>query len=96
MAPNMKSLINSKIKFREGFRPIAPSVIEEEVETYFDLSRPSPYMTIAADVKPNWIDKLPSITHVNSTARVQTVNHSVDPLYYNLIKETSFLLAILL
>ncbi len=82
---HMKDQINTKVKFREEFRPFAPSVLEEKYGDMFDLKAPSPYMTIACDVKSDWVKKLPATTHVNNTARVQTVNSIVDPLYHSLI-----------
>jgi carbamoyltransferase len=81
----MKDEINKRVKFREEFRPFAPSVLEEEYQTLFDLKAPSPYMTIACDVKGTWGERVPAITHVNNTARVQTVNKEIDPLYHALI-----------
>lgn len=83
--PGMKDEINKRVKFREEFRPFAPSVIEEEYQNVFDLSAPSPYMTIACDVKDGWGKRIPATTHVNNTARVQTVSKSIDPLYHSLI-----------
>ena len=83
--PKMKDILNSKIKFREGFRPFAPSVIEENASQYFDLKNPSPYMTIATGVVSEHRENLPSVTHINNTARVQTVSKNVDPLYHELI-----------
>lgn len=88
MVANMKNQINSRIKFREEFRPFAPSVTEDASQNIFSMNAPSPYMTIAFDVREKWKDKLPSVTHINGTARVQTINASVDPVYYNLINET--------
>ena len=85
--PEMKDQINKRVKFREEFRPFAPSVIEEEYQTLFDLKAPSPYMTIACDVKNGWGNTLPATTHVNNTARVQTVNKTIDPLYHSLINK---------
>ncbi len=76
--------VNLKIKFRESFRPFAPSVLEEENSQYFDLNIPSPYMLLVAQVKsPN----IPAVTHVDNSARIQTVNQRDNPLYYNLLKE---------
>ena len=83
--PDMKDQINKRIKFREEFRPFAPSVLEEEYQDLFDLEAPSPYMTIACDVKEPWGQRVPATTHVNNTARVQTVNKEIDPLYHALI-----------
>jgi carbamoyltransferase len=83
--PDMKDQINMRVKFREEFRPFAPSVLEEEYQTLYDLAAPSPYMTIACDVKDSWGQKVPATTHINNTARVQTVNKETDPLYHSLI-----------
>ncbi len=82
--PEMRDTINRKIKMREGFRPFAPSVLEEQVSEWFQLDRPSPYMLLVAPVaegKP----ALPAITHVDNSARIQTVSREQDPLYYDLI-----------
>jgi len=106
-SPKMQALMNIKIKFREGFRPFAPSVLEENVSDYFDLSSPSPYMLIVADVKKErqkkmtdediklfGIDKLnilrsdiPAVTHIDYSARIQTVNKKTNPLYHKLISD---------
>lgn len=82
--PEMRRIINMKIKFREGFRPFAPTVLEEHYAEWFDLDRPSPYMMLVAPVRT---DKppLPAITHVDGSARVQTINRQQDALYYDLI-----------
>ncbi len=85
--PGMKDEINTRVKFREEFRPFAPSVLEERFEEIYDLQAPSPYMTIACDVKNDWGGKLPATTHVNNTARVQTVSMQVDPGYHALISK---------
>ena len=83
---NMKDEINSRIKFREEFRPFAPSVLSDKSNEIFDVDDEMPYMTIAADVLPDWTKKIPATTHINNTARVQTVNKSVDSKYYSLIE----------
>jgi carbamoyltransferase len=103
----MQALMNIKIKFREGFRPFAPSVLEEKVSEYFDLDRESPYMLLVADVKKErqkkmsdddeklfGIDKLnilrsdiPAVTHIDYSARIQTVNKKTNPLYHKLISD---------
>jgi carbamoyltransferase len=83
----MKDLINSRVKFREEFRPFAPAVIEECCSQIFDLKRSSPFMTVAANVKEEWRNKLKAVTHVDGTARVQTVNPDQNPLFYKLIFE---------
>ncbi len=83
--PEMRDIINMKIKMREGFRPFAPAVLEDQVSEWFQLDRPSPYMLLVAPVRE---DKppLPSITHVDKSARIQTINRAQDALYYDLIQ----------
>jgi carbamoyltransferase len=83
----MKDVLNAKVKFREVFRPYAPSVLEESCGKYFGSPVPSPYMLRAYPTRPEYVDKLPAITHVDGTARVQTVNEKQNPRYYRLIKE---------
>jgi carbamoyltransferase len=84
---DMKDLLNATVKFREHFRPYAPSVLEESCGKYFGSDVPSPYMLRAYPTRPEMIDVLPAITHVDGTARVQTVNAKQNPRYYRLIKE---------
>jgi carbamoyltransferase len=104
--PRMQAQMNIKIKFREGFRPFAPSVLRERVSEYFELSTDSPYMLLVAPVKTErqipmttsqqdlWgIDKLnvlrsdiPAVTHIDYSARVQTVTRETNPAYYDLIR----------
>lgn len=82
---DMRDRINLKIKFREGFRPFAPSVKAERADDWFDLrGHPSPFMLLVADVHE---DKrtVPAITHVDGSARVQTVTEDAAPLYYRLL-----------
>ena len=69
----MRDVINAKIKKREGFRPFAPSVLDEDQGIYFEQKLESPFMTFVVNVRPEWRNKLPAITHVDGTARVQTV-----------------------
>jgi carbamoyltransferase len=107
----MQSQMNLRIKFRESFRPFAPSVISEDVNEYFDLNEDSPYMLIVAPIQesirtelseedevkmkdPNLIQRvnvkrstLPAVTHVDMSARVQTVDEVRNPRYYRLIKK---------
>jgi len=103
----MQEIMNLKIKFRESFRPFAPSVLREKVADYFNLDRESPYMMLVAPVKENirremtpqeqayfGLDKLhvarsviPAVTHVDYSARVQTVTEETNPLYYGMIKK---------
>jgi carbamoyltransferase len=82
--PDMKDLINRKIKFREGFRPFAPAVCEEDAGRYFGIDRPSPYMLFTVPVRS---DAIPAVTHVDGSARIQTVSAAVNPLFHRLIRE---------
>jgi carbamoyltransferase len=106
-SPRMQKKLNLKIKFRESFRPFAPSVTEEAVTKYFQFDRPSPYMLFVAEVAEDkrrqmnenekklfGIDKLnvvrseiPAVTHVDYSARLQTVNKNINKKYYSLLKE---------
>jgi carbamoyltransferase len=99
--------MNLKIKYRESFRPFAPSVLRERVSDYFELDADSPYMLLVADVRKDhrismkaeqkalWgIDLLnvprtdiPAVTHVDYSARIQTVHEDTNPRYYGLLKE---------
>lgn len=91
--PNIKAIVNEKIKFRELFRPFAPSVLAEKAAEYFDIpgvpspSGPENFMLQVCPVRESAREKLPAITHVDGTARVQTVRRDVNPLYYALIEE---------
>ena len=81
----MKDILNEKIKHRESFRPFAPSILEEHTTDYFDIDIPSPYMLMVTSVKQP--DKIPAVTHVDGTGRLQTVSKQANPLYYDLINE---------
>tara|TARA_B100001750_G_scaffold2689_1_gene2204 strand:+ start:1856 stop:3556 length:1701 start_codon:yes stop_codon:yes gene_type:complete len=83
--PEMKDILNEKIKHRESFRPFAPSILEEHVSEYFELDVPSPYMLLVAKIKKP--DKIPAVTHIDGTGRLQSVSRDVNPLYYDLITE---------
>ena len=85
--PEMRDILNSKIKRREPFRPFAPSILEEATGDYFVQSYPSPFMLMAYRVRPEMCSVIPATTHVDGTGRLQTVNASQNPLYYELIKE---------
>lgn len=80
--PNIKDIINSKIKLREDFRPFAPSVLEEYYQDYFDTNQPSPHMS---RIMPVISDDIPGVTHIDGTARIQTVTKSQNERYYKLI-----------
>jgi carbamoyltransferase len=106
-SPSMQKLLNLKVKYRESFRPFAPSVLREDVDEWFDLSDDSPYMLLVAAVRDKHrlpmsdqdkelfgIDKLnvprstiPAITHIDYSARVQTVEKSTNPRFHRLISE---------
>ena len=81
----MKDILNEKIKHRESFRPFAPSILEEHYSEYFDIDISSPYMLMVAPVKKP--DKIPAVTHVDGTGRLQTVSKNSNPLYHKLISK---------
>jgi len=95
----MQSVVNRKIKKREDFRPFAPSVLAEKADEYFELGTASPYMLLTAPVSKNIrkeINKkkldaprstIPAVTHVDYSARIQTVHEETNPRYYRLIKK---------
>jgi carbamoyltransferase len=105
-SPEMQKKLNLKIKFREGFRPFAPSVLAEDAGDYFDLDQDSPYMLLIAPVKADrrnplpadyfagdWRTKLyhlrsdiPAVTHIDYSARLQTVHQETNPRYWQLLK----------
>lgn len=106
-SPKMQEIMNLKIKFRESFRPFAPSVIKERASEFFEIDRESPYMLLVAPVKKEirremsagekelfGLDKLhvvrstiPAVTHVDYSARIQTINSQDNPLYYRMIEK---------
>jgi carbamoyltransferase len=83
--PEMKEILNRRIKHREIFRPFAPSILAEATGEYFEKSHPSPFMTLAYAVRPEKRDKIPAPTHVDGTGRLQTVTREANPRYYALI-----------
>ncbi|MGH7905861.1 MAG: carbamoyltransferase family protein, partial [Candidatus Binataceae bacterium] len=85
--PEMRDILNAKIKRREMFRPFAPSILEEAAGDYFTQSHPSPFMLMAYPVRPDKRAQIPATTHVDGTGRPQTVNQRQNRRYYNLIKE---------
>jgi carbamoyltransferase len=82
---DMRALINLKVKFRQPFRPFAPSVLDERASEYFDLSGPSPFMLRTARVQPSMKGVIPAVVHVDGTARVQTVDSHSHPRYRRLL-----------
>ena len=85
--PYMKDKINAEVKHREAFRPFAPSTLVEERQRYFDLAVEDPFMLKVCNVLPEAKATLPAITHVDGTARLQTVREESNPRYYKLISE---------
>ncbi len=87
--PLMKDIVNSKIKFREPYRPFAPSVLEEEAHNVFEMygnpDGPSRFMITVYPIRKNWQKRIPAVTHADGSGRLQTVNKQTNPLYYKLI-----------
>lgn len=83
---DMKDVINAKIKRRESFRPFAPSVLQSAVSTYFEQDVFSPFMMHVVKVRPEWRERLPAITHVDGTGRLQSIERQTNPLYFDLIE----------
>ena len=82
----MKDILNSRVKFRESFRPFAPSILSEFASDYFEIKQSSPHMLIAVNVKPEKINEIPAVVHVDNSARVQTVNKTDNPTFRKLIE----------
>lgn len=82
----MKDIINAKVKHREAFRPFAPTVLEEKVNEFFEFDGKSPFMLLVAHTKDGF-KRIPAVTHVDGTARLQTISREDNPLYYDLISE---------
>ncbi|GAG49029.1 unnamed protein product, partial [marine sediment metagenome] len=76
--------VNLKIKFRESFRPFAPAVLAEKASEWFDIDRESPYMLLVCDVREG--RDIPAVTHVDGSARLQTVTHEGHPEFYDLLR----------
>src|ERR1035438_4872374 len=83
----MRDILNLKIKRRESFRPFAPSILEEAAGDYFIQARPSPFMLMAHEVRPDKRCQIPATTHVDGTGRLQTVTEHQNPRFYRLIRE---------
>jgi carbamoyltransferase len=84
--PDMREIINTKIKFREKFRPFAPSILEEALDEYFVGGVPDPFMIQVYPVRSEKRMAIPAVTHVDGSGRLQTVNRRTNPLYWQLIK----------
>ncbi len=90
--PQMKDILNRKVKHREEFRPFAPAVLAEKAEDYFELQgQSSPFMLFAPEVRKNKTAVIPGVTHVDNTARVQTVKNTDNPRFYKLLKDFEIL-----
>jgi carbamoyltransferase len=84
--PEMKEILNQRIKHREIFRPFAPSILADATSEWFEKSYPSPFMTMAYPVRPDKRAQIPAPTHVDGTGRLQTVTRDANPRYWRLIK----------
>ncbi len=82
---DMRDIINLKIKFREKFRPFAPSILEEFVGEYFEIDETAPFMEKVFKIRPEKRELIPAVTHVDGTGRLQSVSHTTNPLYWDLI-----------
>jgi carbamoyltransferase len=85
--PHMKDKINAEVKHREAYRPFAPSALAERANEFFDIDVEAPFMLKVCPVRPEKRDVLPAITHVDGSARLQTVTRDTNPRYYDLISE---------
>jgi carbamoyltransferase len=85
--PNMKDILNARIKHREAFRPFAPSVLQERQSELFEQHHPSPFMLHVYKIRSEWRERLSAVNHVDDTGRLQTVTREENPLYYDLIKK---------
>jgi carbamoyltransferase len=84
--PEMRDVLNAKVKKREAFRPFAPAVLVERAAEFFEIDQPDPFMTLAPRVRPEKRDRIPAAVHVDGTGRIQTVERSANPRYYGLIE----------
>jgi len=82
---DIKGILNSRIKYREPFRPFCPSILAERVSDYFEIDYPSPFMVMAYKIKPEQREQIPAVTHGDGTGRLQTVEREVNPRYWKLI-----------
>ena len=88
---DMQAILNEKVKHREAFRPFAPAVCAEDADEYFQCDSPLPlpadFMLLVYPIREKWRSRLPAVTHVDGTGRLQTVRRAANPLYYDLIRE---------
>ena len=84
---DMREIINSKIKFREKFRPFAPSTLVEAIDEYFVNPVPDPFMIQVVQVRPEKRSVIPAVTHVDGSGRLHTVDRTANPMYWSLIHE---------
>src|SRR5258706_4639791 len=89
--PEMKDILNKRVKHRQAFRPFAPIVLAERAREVFEGEEDSPFMLIAKRVRPEWRDRIPAVVHVHGTARGQTVREETNPALYSLLKEVEAL-----
>jgi carbamoyltransferase len=82
---DMRDIINLKIKFREKFRPFAPSILEERVGEFFEVDEPAPFMEKVFKIRSEKREQIPAVTHVDGTGRLQSVSRQTNPLYWDLI-----------
>jgi carbamoyltransferase len=85
--PDMKDILNRRIKRREAFRPFAPSIVAESTGEFFKQGHPSPFMTFAYQLRQEKRNALPAATHVDGTCRLQTVDRDANPRFWRLISE---------
>jgi carbamoyltransferase len=88
--PNMRDILNQKVKHREYFRPFAPSVLDEEANNWFHIEKATSaaeFMLMTYPVKDHAKEKIPAVVHVDGTSRIQTVKKEVNPRYHKLISE---------
>jgi carbamoyltransferase len=83
--PAMKDLVNARVKHRQGFRPFAPSVPAERAAEFFELEAESPFMLLVSRVRPEARSRIPSVVHVDGTARLHTVRREVEPRFHALL-----------
>ena len=90
----MKDILNKRVKHREYFRPFAPTVTREKQNEIFELKQNSPYMLLAAKVRKYYRDKIPSVTHIDNTARVQSVSIQEEPFIHSMLLELERLIGV--